>query len=308
MNLNFLTIGDDAFFDSIQISVHQARRFHPQASFYVYDWGFTDTQRAELNAASNVEAIIDWTDRFVDLPVIDEVDWATVMQEVEAKRPSGPFLNRLKRVISKYLLFRKQHWKSWEEKGQAHQQKEWLLAQKPFCMLDCLRRANGRMVFLDGDAFLTRDVHGILSEDFDVGVTLRRLNEVRDGKNNCQVLNSGVIFFNGSSNKTQDFIEAWIEQMRDTREYLIEQTALTRLISQSNPRIFDGYFNQEVVSYEGTDIRVRTLPCDQYNFNWIEEGVNPEKTKIVHFKGGRHSDERFQNLLKEIGVGAPVEK
>jgi hypothetical protein len=302
MNLSFLTIGDDAFFDSIRISVHQARRFHPQASFYVYDWGFTDSQRAELKAVSNVEGVIDWTDRFVDLPVIDEVDWARVMQEVETKRPPGSLLDRLKGIISKYLLYRKQHWKSWEEKGQAHQQKEWLLAQKPFCMLDCLRRTSGRMVFLDGDAFLTGDIHGILGEDFDVGVTLRRMDEVRDGRNNCQVLNSGVIFFNGSSNKIQNFVEAWIEQMRDTREYLIEQTALTRLIAQSNPQIFDGYFNQGVASCKEVDIQICTLPCDRYNFNWIEEGVNPETTKIVHFKGKRHSKEKFQNMLQKIGI------
>lgn len=302
MNLSFLTIGDDAFFDSIKISVHQGRRFHPQASFYIYDWGLTDSQRAELSETSNVEEIVDWTDRFVDLPVIEEVDWGSIMKEVKKNQPSGSIKDTLKKLVSKYILLKNTHWQSWKEKGQAHQTKEWLLAQKPFCMLDCLRRANGKVVFLDGDAFLTGGISDILSEDFDVGVTLRRMDEIRDGRNNCQVLNSGVIFFNGSPSDNQAFVEAWIEQMKNTREYLIEQTSLTRLINRSNPQIFKNYFNRGVVSQQGTDIQILTLPCDKYNFNWIEEGINSEVTKIVHFKGGRHSDGRFQNLLQDLEI------
>ncbi|MCS3672007.1 hypothetical protein GGQ21_002677 [Salinibacter ruber] len=302
MNLSFLTIGDDDFFDSIQISVHQARRFHPQASFYIYDWGLTDAQRAELNAASNVEAIIDWTDRFVDLPVIDEVDWAIVMQEVEAKRPSGSLLNRLKKVISKYVLFREQHWKSLDEKGESQKQSERNYIQKPFCILDCLERAESRLIYLDGDAFLLSNIEDLLDRSFDIGVTLRREHEIRRGRNNCQVLNAGVLFFNGSPDKTRAFLDAWIDQMGQTCEYLIEQTALTRLIDQSSPQIFNDYFNQGTISLGEEDIRVLTLPCDRYNFNWIEEGVDLETTKVVHFKGGRHSNDRFQDLLEEINV------
>jgi len=302
VDLSFLTIGDDAFFDSIQISVHQAQRFHPQAAFYIYDWGLTDSQRAELDAASNVEAIVDWTDRFVELPVIDEVDWGVVMQEVEAKRPSGSLRARLKKVLSKYVLFREQHWKSWEEKGKSQRESERNYLQKPFCILDCLERAKSRLVYLDGDAFLVSDIDQLLERNFDIGVTLRREHEIRRGRNNCQVLNAGVLFFNRSPDRTRAFLNAWIEKMKMTHEYLIEQTALTRLIAESNPQIFGDYYNQGTVIREGDSIQVITLPCDRYNFNWIEEGVNPQKTKVVHFKGGRHSGEQFKDLLQKVGI------
>jgi hypothetical protein len=93
--------------------------------------------------------------------------------------------------------------------------------------------------------------------------------------------------------------------MKMTHEYLIEQTALTRLIAESNPQIFDDYYNQGAVIREDDSIQVITLPCDRYNFNWIEEGIDPEKTKVVHFKGGRHDGNCFRDFLQKLEIKIP---
>ena len=279
MDLSFVTIGDDAFFDSIEISVQQAHRFYPDASFYIYDWGFTDTQRASLRAESNVEEIVSWT------------DW----EEVDAinRRAS---LQHLKRHLYRFLPI------SYASSGEIekNREREQNYAQKPFCLLDCLKRCRSRLIYLDGDAFLVNRIDALLDEDFDVGVTLRRPEEIVNKQNQCQVLNAGVLVFNGPPTRTEAFLRQWIRRMESTYEYLVEQTALTRLIEDGCPGVFDQYYNREQLALPEREVTVNVLPCERYNFNWIEEGVDPDTTSIVHFKGGRHDEGQFRKLLREI--------
>ena len=56
----------------------------------------------------------------------------------------------------------------------------------------------------------------------------------------------------------------------------------------------------------GSEIKVKILDCETYNYNWIEEGVDPNLNKVVHFKGGRHSGERFIELVKTLGLDKEV--
>ena len=40
-------------------------------------------------------------------------------------------------------------------------QREQNYAQKPFCLLDCLRRSGSRLIYLDGDAFLVNQINDL---------------------------------------------------------------------------------------------------------------------------------------------------
>ena len=281
MNLSFVTIGDEEFFDSIWISVQQANRFYPEASFYVYDWGFTDSQRNQLEATENIAEIVKWEDP-VRVSSIERF----------------AFLRKVKSYIYRYLPV------TYADPGDVEdaRQREQNYAQKPFCLLDCLQRSNSRLIYLDGDAFLVNQIDVLLRKDFEVGVTLRREEEIVNERNHCQVLNAGVIFFNGSAEYTEVFLKQWIRRMKSTYEYLAEQTALTRLIEDGCPIIFEDYYNEGTLSLSGRSVNVQVLPCEKYNFNWIEEGIDTNKTSIVHFKGERHSGDRFENLLQEVGI------
>lgn len=237
-----------------------------------------------LDTADNVVQIIEWEDAVT----VSSIDRLALLRTVKSH-------------IYRYLPTTY----STPEEIEEARQREQNYAQKPFCLLDCLERCQSRLVYLDGDAFLVSDIERLLEKNFDIGVTLRRKHEIRRGRNNCQVLNAGVLFFNGSPDRTRAFLNAWIEKMKMTHEYLIEQTALTRLIAESNPQIFDDYYNQGAVIREGDSIQVITLPCDRYNFNWIEEGIDLEKTKVVHFKGGRHDGNCFRDFLQKLEIKIP---
>jgi len=142
--------------------------------------------------------------------------------------------------------------------------REWLLAQKPYCMRDFMTRYSAqRFVFLDGDAYIIQNVDELFDEDFRIAVTLRREGERDFSHNSCRVVNSGVIAVNDPV-----IIDKWIERMKRTNEKLVEQTALTRLIYEDN------------VIKSG----VRELSCEQYNYYWIHRKL-PSDVKIVHFKG-----------------------
>ncbi|MCS3613233.1 hypothetical protein [Salinibacter ruber] len=285
MNLSFVTIGDKDFFDSIWISVQQANHFYPSASFYIYDWGLTNSQRTRLKEIVNVDEIIKWDDH-VKVSSIERFS----------------LLRRAKSHIYKYLPI---EYADPEEIENARQ-REQNYAQKPFCLLDCLRRSGSRLIYLDGDAFLVNQINDLLQREFDIGVTLRRQDEIINKRNQCQVLNAGVIFFNGYVAHTEAFLKNWIRRIESTYEYLAEQTALTRLIEDECPGIFDNYYNKGVLNLSSFNIKVQVFPCEKYNFNWIEEGVDTDSTNIVHFKGGRHSNvERFHSLLNEIDISIP---
>jgi len=280
-------MGDDAFFESIWISVQQAYRFYPDASFYIYDWGFTDEQRDLLDTADNVVQIIEWEDAVT----VSSIDRLALLRTVKSH-------------IYRYLPTTY----STPEEIEEARQREQNYAQKPFCLLDCLERCQSRLVYLDGDAFLVSRIDDLLQDDFDVGVTLRRPDEIVNERNRCQVLNAGVLFFNGTVDRTEAFLSGWIRRMNSTYEYLAEQTALTRIIEEACPGIFESCYNRGVIELQQKRASVVVLPCERYNFNWIEEGVDTEKTSIVHFKGGRHSDERFKELLQEVGISTPEEE
>lgn len=293
MQLTFMSQGDAAYFPTIQLSVHQAGRFYPDAPFYVYDWGFSPAQAAHLQQMKNV-VLIDWKEKLIQFDSSKFVNWS------DLKKPGVTVTARFKALILKYLLLKPDAWRSVRQLNAEHRSKESLLCNKPFCILDCLNRHKSSMVFLDGDAFLIDRIDEFLGTDFDIGVTLRRPHEISFRVNGCQALNSGVISFGPRHQNTTGFLKYWINFMQGTSEYLVEQTALTRLIHVENRDIFNGYYRFGAVSTGEALATVKTFPCDIYNYNWIEEGIDRSVIKIVHLKGGRHPDKRSHTLLESL--------
>ena len=257
-DLNFVNMGDEKFFDSILLSIKQVRKFYPESHFYLYDWGFNHQQLERLSVEGQNVVLVDWKDKFREVSSVRDTDWHKVLVEVESFQDING-ITMLKRMIKKYLLHDKEMSASTSERAAQHKIKEYLLAQKPFCLLDCAQRCRGKMVFLDGDVFLVDRIDEVFTDEFDIGVTLRRKHEIRRGKNRCQVLNSGVIFFNGFSEKTIAFLKYWIAAMERTHEYLIEQTSLTRLIEKENTDIFCDYYMTAIVQMNGLSVIVKTF-------------------------------------------------
>jgi len=292
--INFMSIGDTAFFPSIECSVKQVNKIYPQAQFFIYDWGFDSKQVERLRSYNNVR-IIEWKHR-----INYKNDFCSLKSEEDFKLKMD-----WKSFIRKYVLRDKEYLMSPRTKLGLYRQKEYLLCQKPYCMLDCAERIEGKLIFLDGDAFLINKIDEVLNDVFDIGVTLRPKEEMEKGraKVNCNMLNSGVIFFNSNSEKIQMFIKTWIERMERTKEYMMEQTALTILIGETGKDIYDGYFKEGILKIRDCEIICKVLPCEKYNYNWIERGFDKEENKILHFKGERHSKDKFEKLVRKIVLG-----
>lgn len=158
----------------------------------------------------------------------------------------------------------------------ASNRKEWLLAQKPYCFLDFALQCRKPFVFLDGDAYLVKPVPELFKSGFDIAVTLRRPDERDYARGRCRVVNSGVFAMRDLS-----ILDKWIERMQTTDERLVEQTALTRLLYE-----------------DGLDINIKELPCEQYNFYWIDRALPPD-VKVVHYKGkGVKDRSKMKRLIK----------
>ena len=39
------------------------------------------------------------------------------------------------------------------------------------------------------------------------------------------------------------------------------------------------------------------MPCERYNYNWIEEGFDKKRNKILHFKSNRFNKLEFQKII-----------
>ena len=286
--LNFLLIGDSKFFHTIRHSVIQINRLYPSASIYIYDWGFTK-------------------DQFDELVTSDQVKYIKHIYQWDIKLPDIPYnlfgwKHRLKMFYDNLFS-----WKNWLGGDVSHLQylmnnrtmhREILFANKVLCYADFIFSIEEDFIFLDADAILVKNIDEIFKGDFDIGVTIRRQEELDFRDKHCQVLNSGVLFFLGGFEKNHRFILKWLEEMSFTKEPLIEQTALTRLIQDYYPGIYKRGSETGDIDGHTKEIKVKIFPCEVYNYNWIEEGI-PDSAKILHFKGSRHSPEQFNQLIEK---------
>lgn len=282
-NVQFVTIADADYFEPVCISAKQIKKFYPGSTLHIYDWGLKTQQIEVLEDYHNV-SLHKWN---IKLPSFFTPFGAwNIKQEIKnlAKLSIGFFQN-------KSIEF------SWGP--------ETNFFNKILCLKKINKKIKKPFVYLDGDAFLINDIDRLVNKKFDIGVTRRRAEELNYEFNNCSVLNAGVIFFFADYKINEKFINTWLEETLNTREYLAEQTSLTRLLCKKKENIFKRVPSSHRINIQNTPIKVRVLSCEKYNYNWIEEfesEEDKESIKILHFKSGRFDSGIFDKIASKFNL------
>ncbi|MCX7957119.1 MAG: hypothetical protein N2643_04415 [Endomicrobia bacterium] len=260
-NIVFIYIVDNRFYSLLEKNINQTRFFYPEAKILVYDLSKDSSLEIFINNYNNV-FYKKWNIEY------ENISW------FEKKDINSQNINR-----------------------------ELIFCQKPLCLLDAVKNTKeNRVVYLDTDAFLINRIDDVFENNFDVAVTLRRKNEICFEFNNCTAINAGVIMFNCAEEKKEAFLKEWIKKMSRIKENLVEQTALTRFISEKLGKDIFDYYKTGVLDLDGGfRVSLLVLPCEIYNYNWIEEGIDYNKIKIVHFKSGRYvgKERKMEKILKK---------
>lgn len=164
---------------------------------------------------------------------------------------------------------------------------------KPFIIRKALQDTKGFVAWLDADAMAIRKFDEVESDDYDIGVTMRRPHE-RGGTEYPEYsgyANAGVMFFNYNE-RTMNFIDAWIRTLPHTYTQS-DQQALVKLCLECTD--FSEYDKVFVHPRYGT--RIKVFKCDEYNFYYYPETPFPT-TKIVHLKGEKS---QMINAIRDWG-------
>jgi len=271
--INFMTIGDKNYFPFIHLSIKQITKFYPSSKIYIYDWGFTPTQKKKINSLSNT-ILINWSEK------LDLVSgYKTIKRNYEGFSPIGD----CRRI-------------------------EYLLTQKPICMLDCAKRIKENLIFFDGDAMLINPIDEIFEDNYDIGVTIYNKDmlififmEIRE----WSLINSGVIFFKLETIKMQLFIQEWIKEIKNCQRFMMEQTSLNSLIKGKDKDFLTKFYNIKTITLSNTEFKIKAFPASIYNFFRIYAGYDDKKVKFLHFirpfPRDKSSPAKFvKNLLIEM--------
>jgi hypothetical protein len=278
---SFVLMGDKNFFDIILVNTKNINKHYPKALITVYDRWFTNEQ---INIIKKEEYIryIKWNLRYID---------------VNIEFFANSFKERLLVLYKNFFNFFS------FANTVKYIKKEILLTNKVFCYQHYINHYWWKFIFLDWDAILVKPFDFSKYQKFDIWVTLRRLDEIINKEWNCQVLNSWVLFFLWNDLQNKIFIESWIKELHITHEYLIEQTSLTRLIEKINNNAFHSYNTLSIIKKWNDIVKIVTLPCEEFNYNWIDQHfVYKEHIAVLHFKWWRHISANFQSLIKNLDL------
>jgi len=148
---------------------------------------------------------------------------------------------------------------------------------KPKIIKDCLSnmKKDRTLVYLDGDAFLMKNIDEIEYDNYDVGITVRTEHEVKKYKNYRPKgsINSGVIFLRNTK-IAMEFIDTWINKALEENS---DQVSLNSLLGDC----------VDVLKYDQTvrkdRLKVKLFRTTVYN-NYYPN-FDTDKTKIRHLKG-----------------------
>jgi hypothetical protein len=271
--MDLLTVADVNYFDIVQESIRRFSAFYPDGRMWVYDMGLHASQRTDIQKHPHVE-VVTW--RFRGDGVGRLLDRALPMRRIDAT-DMGP-LRKLANKLSR-------EWR------------EWVYMQKPYLIRHFLESVESpRFVYLDGDAVLNARLPAFDEYDFDVGVTLREDTEDPKDRGIYYGLNSGVILFNTHRRGVVPFIDAWITRAHSCKLPFAEQTALSLLIEEGNPRLFDRYYSSGSVSLNQHRFDITVLPCSEYNYWHLENGYTDEN-RVLHFKSAKKA--HFREYLED---------
>lgn len=288
----FVSISDAGYFEPLQISIQQAKKYYPDSSFYVYDTGLNESQKKILDQTDNVERI-EWHLRFVETRINKKRDYI------------GKKILAFTRDYFKNLLSTVNEFSSYN--NIIKEQEFEIKIFNNFLITEHFNNTYKKdFIFIDADAFIVAKFDELFESDFDIGITVRLAEELEFKFNSCRVLNSGVIFFLGGHQLNKSFIDAWKNELLNTREAIAIQTSQVRMIEkQFNRDVFSSI--PKTISFQSDTniIRVALLPCEVYNFNWIEKfdmNKHKDRVKILHFKSGRFKTPLFIEITEQLGI------
>ncbi|MGE5505515.1 MAG: hypothetical protein ACM31L_13925 [Actinomycetota bacterium] len=296
--ISFVIMGSGKYYPLLAQNVEQIRKVYPDARVLVYDWG-DDTGRARFSHPAAGVEVIDWTARISDVDAL-----AASIPERQRVDLAISYNARFTRDLRQRL--RKAVLKRWPRSILARPLIraglvfENMLVQKVPCMIDASRRVGeGRMVFLDADAFLVRPLDDLFDgHDFDVAVTLMaRPNWEVD---RCSVVNSGVIFFGARPGPRGAFLAAWNEAVGRCTEWLREQTGLVRMLAGPAPDLFAPW-NTAEVALGGQAVRLLALACAEFN-NTDRDTAFDGNARVIHLANTAHNQAVVREFLAKVAA------
>jgi hypothetical protein len=159
---------------------------------------------------------------------------------------------------------------------------------KPMCVRDYWQHYAEPMAFVDADCFFRQHVE--FGDDFDVAVTMKTGKGLDLADRFGGILNTGVVVFN---NAATPLVDAWIDACRQPGT--TDQKAMVDVLSESvdwsagHGRVWD---------WRG--LRIKVLDTDTYNDFHLRDG------QIYHFKGGRHDQATYTQLIEAVRQGKNV--
>lgn len=133
-------------------------------------------------------------------------------------------------------------------------------------------------VWIDGDAFLIGKIDGVVSGDYDIGVTIRRANESTAHPMAIFPANAGVMFFNPTK-ETRKFIKKWNKRTYELPSKS-DQHALNLFLKESEDYRGRGKYGYDMECQGAT---IRLFNSEVYNHYYFDDTL--EDAKILHFKG-----------------------
>lgn len=307
MPIDFLYVVDDVFSDFLSLGLRAIRHFHPAAGIHIYDLTSSPSARiASLAKTFNAE-VIHWPgERWINVNKSEEVDFDYFHPQWqlndELKYQLRKFRSHLGMSSKPEWMINKQEWLK------ATRRKMNIWAQKAACAADCIGKTKSNFVFLDADAFVWQGLDEVFEGEFDVGLTLRRLSDIKIGldpgirakvSTPYNAINAGVIFFRNNT-ATQEFIKRWLQQIQVCDHYMIEQTALSELCIEADRSMFGSYYREAPLVLDGASPVLKIFPCERYNNTYMGSHLDIDSdTVIAHFKGSLHQ-EKYMEKIEEI--------
>ncbi|MBI2236767.1 MAG: hypothetical protein HYU60_07460 [Magnetospirillum sp.] len=295
----FVLMGNHKYYHLLSVNIGCIRAVYPDAPILVYDWG-DERYRPKFGAeaAASDVTVIDWGTAIRDTAELEsQIDFG---RQVDlAIRHNARFQRSWRQRLRKKILKTLPGSALARPLIRAGLVFENMIAQKIPCMADASKRIGGRrMIFLDADAFILKDVDDVMSrDDFDVAVTLMG-NPCFDF-NNCSVINSGVIFFGDRCGRRDAFLGEWLAACAGCNEWLREQTSMVRLLEAGDKAVFTEYTLVDV-PMAGQHVSVLSLPQRVYNnsdHQCLSSGTIP---RVVHFANTAQNDKYLEELKKQL--------
>lgn len=293
-NINFLTYTHD---DVVEITIASASTIeglYPNSDFYVYvgeyDNGLSQEAESKIKSFNNTH-IINWQE------VGEHYQGNDLIKSIFQKLKENTYTNHFVRKLFGYDFDYLEVLSSAEI--------DFFMRQKPAIISDLSERVSGNIFYLDADVVLINRIDELFDFDFDVAGTVRSKYEEKWRNYQERLapakINAGVIVFNTKSKHIREFVDLWVENINAMKmSYIREQQALSKLFQSSNELIFDQYYNTGCLELRSGAIRTIILPCQIYNHFNLKSGINPNRNRIVHLKGGRRDSKLNKQLIIDV--------